>query len=153
MFVYTEGIRPCSVANVYVRACVCACVRIWAGEYCTLHLHVDVQCITYCFAAFHDVCTEAMVKDVAQSMIDQGLHAAGYTRVNLDDCWEATTRDPKTNATRADPSRFPSGTVYSLFLFFFFFFFFFFFPFFFSSSIVGSDRSRLCGLGGTYHAC
>ena len=61
--------------------------------------------------AFHDVCTEAMVKDVAQSMLDQGMHAAGYRRVNLDDCWEATTRDPATGATRADPERFPSGTL------------------------------------------
>jgi alpha-galactosidase len=52
-----------------------------------------------------------MVKDVAQSMLDQGLHAAGYTRVNLDDCWEATTRDPASGATRADPARFPSGTL------------------------------------------
>ena len=43
-----------------------------------------------------------MVKDVAQAMIDQGLQKAGYYMVNLDDCWEATTRDPKTGAMRAD---------------------------------------------------
>jgi alpha-galactosidase len=61
--------------------------------------------------AYHDVCTEDMVKDVAQSMIDQGLRKAGYYMVNLDDCWEATTRDPKTGAMRADPDRFPSGSL------------------------------------------
>jgi alpha-galactosidase len=62
-------------------------------------------------ARFHDVCTEEMVKDVAQSMLDQGLHAAGWTSVNLDDCWEATVRDPATGAMQADPHRFPSGTL------------------------------------------
>ena len=59
----------------------------------------------------HDVCSEALVKDVAQAMLDQGLHAKGWTRINLDDCWEATTRDPHTGAMRADPDRFPSGTL------------------------------------------
>ena len=62
---------------------------------------------------FHDVCTEDMVKDVAQSMIDQGLQKAGYEWVNLDDCWEATTRD-ESGAMRADPDRFPSGTLKEL---------------------------------------
>ena len=59
----------------------------------------------------HDVCSETLVKDVAQAMIDQGLRAKGWTRINLDDCWEATTRDPRTGAMRADPNRFPSGTL------------------------------------------
>ena len=59
----------------------------------------------------HDVCTEQMVKDVAQAMLDQGLHAKGWTHVNLDDCWEATTRDPTTGAMRADTQRFPSGSL------------------------------------------
>ena len=35
--------------------------------------------------AFHDVCTESMVKDVAQAIIDQGLQKAGYRWINLDD--------------------------------------------------------------------
>lgn len=52
-----------------------------------------------------------MVKEVAQAMIDQGLQAAGYSYVNLDDCWEATTRDPKTGAMRADPERFTGGSL------------------------------------------
>lgn len=52
-----------------------------------------------------------MVKEVAQSMLDQGLHAAGWTYVNVADCWEATTRDPATGAMRADTDRFPSGTL------------------------------------------
>ncbi len=63
--------------------------------------------------AYHDVCTEEMVKDVAQSMIDQGLLAAGYNRVNLDDCWEATSR-AEDGSMRADPDRFPSGTLKEL---------------------------------------
>lgn len=59
--------------------------------------------------SFHDVCNEEMVKDVAQSMIDQGLLKAGWNRVHLDDCWEAPTRDPVTGAMRADPDRFSVG--------------------------------------------
>jgi hypothetical protein len=55
-----------------------------------------------------------MVKDVAQSMIDQGMQAAGWYMVNLDDCWADTTRDPSTGALRADKNRFPSGTLKEL---------------------------------------
>ena len=37
-----------------------------------------------------------------------GLAQAGYTYVNIDDCW-ASSRDPQTNAIIADPQGFPSG--------------------------------------------
>lgn len=29
--------------------------------------------------------------------------------VLMDDCWQAASRDPKTNAPRADPEKFPNG--------------------------------------------
>mmetsp|Transcript_6395 Transcript_6395/g.15706 ORF Transcript_6395/g.15706 Transcript_6395/m.15706 type:complete len:374 (+) Transcript_6395:67-1188(+) len=54
-----------------------------------------------------------MVKDVAEALIDAGMPALGYEYINLDDCWEATTRAPD-GTMRADPKRFPSGTLKEL---------------------------------------
>jgi alpha-galactosidase len=42
--------------------------------------------------------------------LDTGLHAAGYTWVNLDDCWENITRSADGHMV-ADAHRFPSGTL------------------------------------------
>ena len=44
-------------------------------------------------------------------MIDQGMLDVGYRWINLDDCWASVSRDPTTGAIRADPSRFPSGSL------------------------------------------
>ena len=49
--------------------------------------HQDAKMWPNLTHAFHDVCTEDMVKDVAQSMLDQGMHAAGYTRSDLCRLW------------------------------------------------------------------
>ena len=35
--------------------------------------------------ALHDVCSEDMVKSVASAMLENGLHAAGYRWINLDE--------------------------------------------------------------------
>ena len=60
----------------------------------------------------HDNCSEALVKSVATEMIANGMRDAGYTRINLDDCWGATVLE----GNRADhgkytwsPTRFPAG--------------------------------------------
>ncbi|MFD6529712.1 glycoside hydrolase family 27 protein [Streptomyces sp. NPDC060184] len=51
---------------------------------------------------------EAMVKGVADAFVSTGLKAAGYTYVNLDDCWALPSRDASGNLV-ADPARFPNG--------------------------------------------
>lgn len=59
---------------------------------------------THCRAEFN----EAMVKGVADAFVSQGLKDAGYTYVNIDDCWALPQRDASGNLV-PDPVRFPSG--------------------------------------------
>ncbi|WP_443043881.1 NPCBM/NEW2 domain-containing protein [Streptomyces sp. NBC_00322] len=59
---------------------------------------------TYCGADFN----EAMVKGIADTFVSQGLKAAGYTYVNIDDCWALPNRDASGNLV-PDPVRFPHG--------------------------------------------
>ncbi|TSB21249.1 glycoside hydrolase family 27 protein [Streptomyces benahoarensis] len=59
---------------------------------------------THCGLGFN----EKMVKEIADLFIDKGLKDAGYTYVNLDDCWAMPTRDPKGQLV-PDPVRFPHG--------------------------------------------
>lgn len=56
----------------------------------------------------HDVCSEGMVKSVATAMLSNGMHAAGYRHIHLDDCWGAMARLPNGSMTW-DTNRFPSG--------------------------------------------
>ena len=56
---------------------------------------------------------ESLVKTAADTMSDGlkrdgPLMKAGYSYINVDDCWFAPTRDPQGNLV-ADPTRFPSG--------------------------------------------
>ena len=55
-----------------------------------------------------DPCSERMVRSVADAMVDEGLRAAGYEYVNLDDCWSARTRDADGNL-QPEPRMFPNG--------------------------------------------
>ncbi|WP_371652107.1 NPCBM/NEW2 domain-containing protein [Streptomyces sp. NBC_00224] len=59
---------------------------------------------THCRAEFN----EAMVKGIADTFVSQGLKDAGYTYVNLDDCWALPDRDASGNLV-PDPVRFPHG--------------------------------------------
>ncbi|MFG2820003.1 NPCBM/NEW2 domain-containing protein [Kitasatospora sp. NPDC048365] len=59
---------------------------------------------TGCRAEFN----EAMVKGIADLFVTQGLKDAGYTYVNLDDCWALPARDAAGNLV-PDPVRFPHG--------------------------------------------
>ena len=57
---------------------------------------------------YHDVCAEAEVKAVATEMLRNGMQAAGYRYVNLDDCWIHPNRTDR-GELQCDPFRFPSG--------------------------------------------
>jgi alpha-galactosidase len=59
---------------------------------------------THCRAEFN----EAMVKGIADAFVSQGLRDAGYTYVNIDDCWALPNRDASGNLV-PDPARFPNG--------------------------------------------
>ena len=52
--------------------------------------------------------TEAEVKAAADAIVSDGLRRDGYDYVNVDDCWQAPTRDQE-GRLRADPKRFPDG--------------------------------------------
>ncbi|WP_405010005.1 glycoside hydrolase family 27 protein [Kitasatospora sp. NBC_01539] len=51
---------------------------------------------------------EAMVKGIADIFVSDGLKAAGYTYVNVDDCWALPSRNAAGNLV-PDPVRFPNG--------------------------------------------
>ncbi len=51
---------------------------------------------------------EELIKGIADAMVESGLADAGYTYINLDDCWHGQ-RD-QDGFIQADPKKFPSGT-------------------------------------------
>ncbi|CAF1017728.1 unnamed protein product [Adineta ricciae] len=51
---------------------------------------------------------ETVIRETADALISTGLAKAGYTYVNVDDCW-ASARDSTTKFIQPDPSTFPSG--------------------------------------------
>jgi alpha-galactosidase len=51
---------------------------------------------------------ENLIRSTADAIVANGLDAAGYRYVNIDDCWMASTRDSQ-GRLQADPTRFPSG--------------------------------------------
>lgn len=52
--------------------------------------------------------SESLMKQQADAMVSNGMKAAGYQYVNIDDCWESRSRDSNGNLV-ADPTRFPDG--------------------------------------------
>jgi alpha-galactosidase len=52
---------------------------------------------------------EKLIRDTADLFVTSGLKAAGYTYVNIDDCWAAKERDPATGRLLPHPERFPGG--------------------------------------------
>jgi len=65
-------------------------------------------CETDC-VKFPETCIgENLIKSTADAMVSEGLVDAGYTYIQIDDCWQAPHRD-KSGAIWADPIRFPSG--------------------------------------------
>ncbi|MEU7057024.1 NPCBM/NEW2 domain-containing protein [Streptomyces sp. NPDC046197] len=59
---------------------------------------------THCRAEFG----EGLVKGIADAFVSLGLKDAGYTYVNIDDCWALPNRDANGNLV-PDPVRFPHG--------------------------------------------
>jgi alpha-galactosidase len=51
--------------------------------------------------------SEQLIRDTADAMVKNGMRDAGYTYLNIDDCWHGQ-RDA-TGTIQADPVRFPSG--------------------------------------------
>lgn len=51
---------------------------------------------------------EQLIEEIALAMQAAGLDQCGYTYVNVDDCWMASTRD-ENGRLRGDPANFPSG--------------------------------------------
>ncbi|GAB2985676.1 NPCBM/NEW2 domain-containing protein [Amycolatopsis acidiphila] len=52
--------------------------------------------------------TEAVIRETADALVRTGLRDAGYRYVNVDDCWEAGSRDTAGHL-QADPMTFPGG--------------------------------------------
>ncbi|MBQ7296180.1 MAG: alpha-galactosidase [Clostridia bacterium] len=52
--------------------------------------------------------SETLIKEIIDAMADSGLKEAGYTYVNIDDCWQASERDEK-GRLQCDKVNFPSG--------------------------------------------
>lgn len=50
---------------------------------------------------------EDMIKQMADAMVSSGMKDAGYTYINIDDCWHGD-RDAQ-GFIQPDPKRFPSG--------------------------------------------
>ncbi|MFJ6698362.1 glycoside hydrolase family 27 protein [Streptomyces sp. NPDC091272] len=58
--------------------------------------------------AFRCDIDEQKIRAAADALVGTGLREAGYRYVNIDDCWQAPTRDAE-GRLRADPARFPGG--------------------------------------------
>jgi alpha-N-acetylgalactosaminidase len=57
-----------------------------------------------------DLCiSETLYLTMGRLLVEQGFQRAGYTYVNVDDCWSATERDPTSGRLVADAERFPLG--------------------------------------------
>ncbi|MFA6032966.1 MAG: glycoside hydrolase family 27 protein [Myxococcota bacterium] len=85
------------------------------GEFCA-NCPKDCDCTTLAatppmgwnsWNRFHCDISESLVKEMTDAMVLNGMREAGYTYVNLDDCWQSG-RDADGNII-ADPERFPSG--------------------------------------------
>lgn len=57
---------------------------------------------------FRNKISENLIKEIADAMKNSGLTEAGYTYVNIDDCWQASTRDAE-GKLQCDKVNFPSG--------------------------------------------
>ena len=55
--------------------------------------------------------SESVVLATARAMVSSGMAKDGYKYVNIDDCWEATTRAAD-GQLQADPTRFPHGIAW-----------------------------------------
>ena len=52
--------------------------------------------------------SESLIEQTADAMVANGMKAAGYQYVNIDDCWQEKTRDANGDLV-PDPAKFPDG--------------------------------------------
>ena len=52
---------------------------------------------------------DALIREIADAMVDLGYLAAGYEYVVIDDCWSLMERDYTTGRLVPDPAKFPYG--------------------------------------------
>ncbi|MGA7742116.1 MAG: glycoside hydrolase family 27 protein [Polyangia bacterium] len=52
--------------------------------------------------------TDTLVRGIADAMVSTGMQAAGYQFINIDDMWQATSRDSSGNIV-PDGTKFPNG--------------------------------------------
>ncbi len=52
--------------------------------------------------------SEQLIEQTADTIVSSGMKAAGYTYVNIDDCWMEKSRDAQGQLV-ADPAKFPDG--------------------------------------------
>src|SRR5689334_8543759 len=57
---------------------------------------------------FADKVNEQLIRETADAMVASGMKDAGYQYINVDDCWQAKSRDADGNI-QAYPEHFPSG--------------------------------------------
>ncbi|KAK7475299.1 hypothetical protein BaRGS_00033446 [Batillaria attramentaria] len=66
------------------------------------------RCHTDCKNRPSECISEKLYMDMADRLVADGYRDAGYTYVNVDDCWSSLERDSN-GRLQADPDRFPSG--------------------------------------------
>ncbi|MBP3967413.1 alpha-galactosidase [Paenibacillus lignilyticus] len=52
--------------------------------------------------------SEQLIEQTADYLVSSGLKDAGYTYVNIDDCWQTHSRDAQGRLV-PDPAKFPDG--------------------------------------------
>lgn len=61
--------------------------------------------------AFHCDYTEVDIMQIADTLVSSGMLSAGYKYLNMDDCWEASDRDPITGLLKYNETKFPHGIL------------------------------------------
>lgn len=54
---------------------------------------------------------EADIMEIADMLVSSGMLSAGYKYLNLDDCWEASYRDPISGMLKYNETKFPHGML------------------------------------------
>ncbi|KAG9120157.1 hypothetical protein FRC07_004455 [Ceratobasidium sp. 392] len=60
--------------------------------------------------AYQGNINDAKIRAAADQLVSLGLKTAGYTYVNIDDCWsDISGRDASTSRIKPDANKFPNG--------------------------------------------
>ncbi|CAF1281083.1 unnamed protein product [Rotaria magnacalcarata] len=60
---------------------------------------------------FHCEYTEVDIMEIADMLVTSGMLSAGYKYLNIDDCWEASERDPISGMLKYNETKFPHGIL------------------------------------------